>query len=147
MKKELHCKVVDMLLDQKFRNEAVAIITELVKLHPTAVVAAYEQIVKAESPYEYFVGRIWSADELAQLYSNYASVIQYMRNNKKVDAVRNLRTITGWSLKEAVGTVNYAQHLAEVHWMPEGTFVDNWRPEVIETAREIAAVIKKYFVS
>lgn len=144
MNKALRVKVVDMLLDQKFRNEAVAIMTELVKTHPSAVVAAYEKVVVGAPEYEIINGHAWGFTELNHLCNKYNTVVALMRSNQKVDAVKEIRAQYGFGLREAVQILNYAQHYAEVHWIPEGT-LEPTGPQVDTMAREIAAVIKKFY--
>lgn len=144
MNKALRVKVVDMLLDQKFRNEAVGIIAELVKTHPSAVVAAYEKVVIGDPAYEIINGHAWEFSNLDHLYDKYNTVVALMRSNQKVNAVRKIRDQYGFGLRDAVQILNYAQHYAEVHWIPEGT-LEPTGAQVDTVAREIAAVIKKFY--
>lgn len=144
MKKELRVNVVDMLLDQKFRNEAVGIIAELVKTHPAAVAAAYEKVVLTPPDFEVINGRKWEHTELNRLCSEYRDIVALMRSNQKVNAVRKIRDQYGFGLRDAVQLVNYAQRYGEVNWVSEGTFEPIDR-NLEDQAHEIAAVIKKFY--
>ena len=144
MKKELRVKVVNMLLDPKFRSEVIEIVTELVKTHPAAVAAAYEQVVLTPPDFAVINGRKWEHTELNRLCSEYRDIVALMRNNQKVVAVKELRDRYGYGLRDAVQLVNYAQRYGEVNWVPEGTFEPIDR-NLEDRAHEIAAVIKKFY--
>lgn len=144
MNKALRAKIVDMLLDQKFRNEAVGIIAELVKTHPSAVVAAYEKVMDPGNRTELINGVDYTLEELTRLHDMHREVVLLMRDNQKVSAVKALRMTHGYSLRDAVQIVNYSQQWAGVNWLQNGT-LETIDREIAAVAREIAAVIQKFY--
>lgn len=96
--------VVDKLLGSVDAEQLMQVILKVTQSEPMAVMQAFDDVLSGDVVNARFSGNVLTISQggitAAVPESDLAHVADLMRVGKKVSAIKHLRTVTGWGLKE-----------------------------------------------